>query len=75
MGLQENLQELARRNEEALLGGGADKIQKQHEMGKLTAVSVPSCCLTLERSSNWIASRPIARLTSGWIRRKFLVTV
>lgn len=37
MGLQENLQELARRNEEALLGGGADKIKKQHEMGKLTA--------------------------------------
>ncbi len=37
MGLQENLQELARRNEEALQGGGADKIKKQHEMGKFTA--------------------------------------
>ncbi|MGE0825460.1 MAG: acyl-CoA carboxylase subunit beta [Candidatus Binatia bacterium] len=37
MGLQENLQELARRNEEALQGGGTDRIQKQHEMGKLTA--------------------------------------
>jgi len=37
MGLQENLQELARRNEEALLGGGADKIKKLHEMGRLTA--------------------------------------
>jgi len=37
MGLQENLQELARRNEEALQGGGLDRIKKHHESGKLTA--------------------------------------
>jgi propionyl-CoA carboxylase beta chain len=37
MGLQENLQELARRNEEALQGGGLDRIKKHHEQGKLTA--------------------------------------
>jgi propionyl-CoA carboxylase beta chain len=37
MGLQENLQELARRNEEALQGGGPDRIKKHHEQGKLTA--------------------------------------
>ena len=37
MGLQENLQELTRRNEEALQGGGPDRIKKHHEQGKLTA--------------------------------------
>jgi len=37
MGLQENLQELARRNEEALQGGGLDRIKKHHDQGKLTA--------------------------------------
>src|SRR6266508_651603 len=37
MGLKENLQELTRRNEEALQGGGRDRIQRQHELGKLTA--------------------------------------
>ncbi len=37
MGLQENLQELARRNEEALQGGGPERIKKHHEQGKLTA--------------------------------------
>ena len=37
MGLQENLQELAHRNEEALQGGGPERIKKQHELGKLTA--------------------------------------
>ena len=37
MGLQENLHELTRRNEEALQGGGPARIQRQHELGKLTA--------------------------------------
>ncbi|MGH7966339.1 MAG: acyl-CoA carboxylase subunit beta [Candidatus Binatia bacterium] len=37
MGLKENLEELAHRNEEALQGGGPDRIQRQHELGKLTA--------------------------------------
>jgi propionyl-CoA carboxylase beta chain len=37
MGLQENLQELAQRNEQALQGGGPDRIKRQHEAGKLTA--------------------------------------
>ncbi len=32
-----NLEELRRRREAALLGGGTDAIQKQHEKGKLTA--------------------------------------
>ncbi|MCK6458972.1 MAG: acyl-CoA carboxylase subunit beta [Planctomycetes bacterium] len=32
-----NLEELRRRREAALLGGGADAIKKQHEKGKLTA--------------------------------------
>jgi propionyl-CoA carboxylase beta chain len=30
-------EELAKRNAEALLGGGADRIEKQHKIGKLTA--------------------------------------
>jgi propionyl-CoA carboxylase beta chain len=37
MGLKENLEELGRRNEAALLGGGQDRIDKQHADGKLTA--------------------------------------
>jgi propionyl-CoA carboxylase beta chain len=37
MGLKENLEELARRNEEALQGGGPERIHRQHELGKLTA--------------------------------------
>jgi len=37
MGLKENLEELARLNEAALLGGGQDRIDKQHAEGKLTA--------------------------------------
>src|SRR5262245_57602935 len=37
MGLQENLQELASRNEEALQGGGPERIKRQHALGKLTA--------------------------------------
>jgi len=37
MAIQNNLEELARRNREAELGGGADRIKKQHEAGKLTA--------------------------------------
>src|SRR5215510_6640016 len=37
MGLKENLEELAHRNEEALQGGGPQRIKRQHEWGKLTA--------------------------------------
>jgi propionyl-CoA carboxylase beta chain len=37
MGLKENLAELQQRNREALLGGGEERIQRQHEVGKLTA--------------------------------------
>src|SRR5713226_7604458 len=37
MGMKENLEELARRSREAELGGGEDRIRKQHEAGKLTA--------------------------------------
>ncbi len=37
MDLQENLHELTRRNEQALQGGGPSRIQRQHDLGKLTA--------------------------------------
>src|ERR1044072_5855706 len=37
MGIKENLQEFARRSHEAELGGGDERIKKQHEAGKLTA--------------------------------------
>jgi propionyl-CoA carboxylase beta chain len=37
MGLKENLEELAHRNEEALQGGGPERIKRHHEAGKLTA--------------------------------------
>jgi len=37
MGVKENLEELAHRNEEALQGGGPQRIKRQHELGKLTA--------------------------------------
>src|SRR5713101_9787625 len=37
MGLKENLEDLAHRNEEALQGGGPERIKRQHESGKFTA--------------------------------------
>jgi len=37
MGLKENLEELDKRNREAELGGGPERIDKQHRTGKLTA--------------------------------------
>src|SRR5437879_13664201 len=37
MAIKENLDELERRNRAALLGGGEDRIQRQHAEGKLTA--------------------------------------
>jgi len=37
MAVKENLQELERRNRAALLGGGEERIQRQHTEGKLTA--------------------------------------
>src|SRR6266404_4208890 len=37
MGLQENLEELERRNRAADLGGGEERIAKKHEAGKMTA--------------------------------------
>ncbi len=37
MGLKENLEELTHRNEEALQGGGPERIKRQHESGKFTA--------------------------------------
>jgi propionyl-CoA carboxylase beta chain len=37
MGIKENMAELERRNREALLGGGEDRIAKRHGEGKLTA--------------------------------------
>ena len=37
MGIKENLEEFARRSHEAELGGGEERIKKQHEAGKLTA--------------------------------------
>src|SRR5262250_2123915 len=37
MAIKENLAELERRNREALLGGGEERIKRQHAEGKLTA--------------------------------------
>jgi len=37
MGIEKMKEELDRRNREALLGGGKDRIEKQHAAGKLTA--------------------------------------
>ena len=39
----------------ASLGGGAEKIEKQHESGKMTAANVSRCCSTKEHLSNWIS--------------------
>jgi propionyl-CoA carboxylase beta chain len=35
--VEENLEKLARKNEAALQGGGAERIRRQHEAGKMTA--------------------------------------
>ena len=37
MGIEEMRKELEEKNREALLGGGRDRIERQHEAGKLTA--------------------------------------
>jgi propionyl-CoA carboxylase beta chain len=37
MGIEKIRKELDKKNKEALLGGGKDRIEKQHEAGKLTA--------------------------------------
>lgn len=37
MGTRERLEDLQKRRQESLLGGGADKIEKQHAKGKMTA--------------------------------------
>src|SRR5438876_1002587 len=37
MGVKENLEELERRNRDALLGGGEERLRRQHEEGKLSA--------------------------------------
>src|SRR3989304_6297876 len=37
MGALEKLEELRRKTEEALLGGGKEKLEEQHRKGKLTA--------------------------------------
>lgn len=38
----------------ASLGGGVDKIEKQHESGKMTARERIECCSTKVLSLNWI---------------------
>src|SRR6184192_2120391 len=37
MGIKENLEELERRTRDALLGGGEERLRRQHEEGKLSA--------------------------------------
>src|SRR5213596_3212958 len=37
MGVKENLEELERRNRDALLGGGEERLRRQHDEGKLSA--------------------------------------
>src|SRR5437870_7549905 len=37
MGIKENLEELERRNRDALLGGGEERLRRQHDEGKLSA--------------------------------------
>src|SRR5213080_80353 len=37
MGVKENLEELQRRNRDALLGGGEERVRRQHDEGKLSA--------------------------------------
>lgn len=37
MTMQERIEELRKRRKQAMLGGGADKLEKQHKEGKLTA--------------------------------------
>jgi methylmalonyl-CoA carboxyltransferase large subunit len=35
--MQEKIEELRKRRKETMLGGGADKLEKQHKEGKMTA--------------------------------------
>src|ERR1041384_3083154 len=72
MGIKENLQELARRSHEAELGGGEERIKKQHEAGKLTA---------RERGDLLLDPRPLGEVAKfkthrcpacGMEKRKFL---
>ena len=49
-GMEQKIQELAAKRAEVMLGGGEDKIEKQHEAGKLTArerIDAPGRCRKL----------------------------
>ena len=71
--LQEKFEELDRKNEEALLGGGKERIEQQHAKGKLTARERIDWIPALSKS--WENSSCIGPKTSDWTRPTFLVTV
>ena len=54
-------------NKEASLGGGLNRIEKQHACGRMTARWIKGL------SMSWINSWCIGVQTSGWIRIRFPV--
>jgi acetyl-CoA carboxylase carboxyltransferase component len=67
--VNEKFKELERKRAEAALGGGEERIKKQHEAGKYTARE----CITKLLASVNITSRPysngVSTDTAGGIRR------
>ena len=59
-------------NKEASLGGGLNRIEKQHACGRMT-VNESRCCWIKGLSMSWINSWCIGVQTSGWIRIRFPV--
>ena len=69
-----NREEIYARFEEldkrASLGGGVDKIEKQHASGRMTARERIDMLLDKALSMNWISSLPTVARTSAWRRNR-----
>jgi len=74
MSLDERFDELARRHAEAELGGGEERIRRQHKAGKKTARERLDSCSTRPLHRDRQVRRPIRATTSAWTSRDSRVT-
>lgn len=72
--MQERLDRLDEEKARVSLGGGQDKIEKQHERGKLTARSI-NALVDEDTFQRPACLPPTAPRTSEWIRPRRLLTV
>ncbi len=73
MTMEDRIDELEELREEARLGGGEERIEKQHEKGKMTARERIEYS-TRERSRSSISFAPTRRASSEWKKRRYRAT-